>query len=85
MAQPQYREQAFNPHHMRVLSNYSHMSGHYKFALSQYEMAYRENKGDYLLVLCIAIIYVNMACQVKQSSNRNAIIIQASVIYLLVV
>ena len=80
MAQPQYREQALNPHHMRVLSNYSHMSGHYRFALSQYEMAYRENKNDYLLVLCIAIVYVNMACQVrlKQSSRRNTIIIQVS-------
>ena len=61
---------------MRVLSNYSHVSGHYKFALSQYEMAYRENKSDYLLVLCIAIVYINMACQTRQSSNRNAIIVQ---------
>lgn len=76
MTQPQYKEQALNPHHMRVLSNYSHTSGHYKFALSQYEMAYRENKNDYLLVLCIAIVYVNMACQIRQSSNRNTIIVQ---------
>lgn len=74
--QSQYCERALNPHQMRVLSNYSHVSSHYKFALSQYEMAYQENKRDYLLVLCIAIMYINMACQGRHPPKKNAVITQ---------
>ena len=63
---------------MRFLSNYSHVSSHYKFALSQYEMAYKKHSDDYMLVLCIAVMYVNMACVRKQPPVRNAVTTQVS-------
>ena len=61
---------------MRVCANYSHGSGNYKFALSQYELAYRQTPGDYLLCLCIAIAYLNRASQGKQTINKNTLVTQ---------
>jgi len=61
-----------------VCANYSHGSGNYKFALSQYELAYRQTPDDYLLCLCIAIAYLNMASQGKQTINKNTLVTQAA-------
>ena len=67
---------------MRVCANYSHGSSNYKFALSQYELAYRQLPDDYLLCLCISIDYLNMACQLKQSCNKNTLVTQVQAVYL---
>ena len=39
-------------------------------------MAYRENRDDYMLALCVAIMYINMASQTKHPPNRNAVVTQ---------
>ena len=63
---------------MRVCANCSHGSGNYKFALSQYELVYRQSPQDYLLCLCVAVTYLNMASQARQSINRNTLVTQVN-------
>ena len=50
-------------------------------SLAQYELAYRENPNDYLLCLCVAVVYVNIALQ-KHSLNKNILVIQVQIIVL---
>ena len=62
---------------LRVLANYSMTSAgvNIRFCLSQFEQQFREGGGkDYLLSLCIAIVYINTACQVKSPPNKNAVV-----------
>ena len=54
----------------------------YRFCLSQFEKEFQEGGGkDYLLSLCIAIVYINVASQVKNPPNRNAVITMVCVSY----
>jgi general transcription factor 3C polypeptide 3 (transcription factor C subunit 4) len=83
---PSNRQQKFvlrqvikNPTNMsliRISANYSLMNGSYKFALAQYEVAYRSDPNDYLLCLCIAVVYVHLLVQ-KNAQCRNTLALQS--------
>ena len=63
---------------MRVSANNSLTCSSYKMALSQYELAYRQAPSEYLLSLCIGLVYLNMACQNK-IMYRNALVTQVAI------
>ncbi len=66
---------------MRILANYSMTSAgiNIRFCLSQFEKEFREGRGkDPLLSLCIAVVYINSASQVKNPPNRNAVVTMVS-------
>ncbi|KAL5457215.1 hypothetical protein EMCRGX_G034460 [Ephydatia muelleri] len=64
---------------MWIHGNYSYISGNYKLALSLYERVYRTDPGNYLLCLCIAVVYLSLASQRRHSviKNTNALVVQA--------
>lgn len=69
---------SFNTHLMNVLANLTLANSNYRFALSQYESVYCLNPEDYMVCLCVAVVYLGLACQTKRSPNKNAFLTQAS-------
>ena len=70
-----------SPFIMRILANYSMTSAgvNIRFCLNQFEKEFREGgRKDPLLSLCIAIVYINSATQVKNPPNRNAVVTMVS-------
>lgn len=61
---------------LRISANYSLIASSYKFALAQYELAYKQTSEDYMLCLCIAVVYANLALQ-KHSLHRNTLVMQS--------
>ena len=60
---------------MMILTNYCLGTSSYKFALGQYEILYQEFPDDYLVCLCIAVTYANLAVQ-KFSLHKSTLAIQ---------
>lgn len=60
---------------MMILGNHCLGTSSYKFALAEYEILYRELPDDYLICLCIAVTYANLAVQ-KFSLHKSTLAIQ---------
>ena len=76
---------------LRISANYSLITSSYKFALgkmlavlvvhvvypAQYELAYKHTPNDYLLCLCVGVVYANFAIQ-KHTIHRNTLTLQVT-------
>ena len=45
--------------------------------IAQYEIAYKQDPDNYILCLCIAVVYCNLSLQ-KHSLHRNTLVLQVS-------
>ena len=52
------------------------------FLIAQYELAYRENPNDYLLCLCISVVYLQIVLQ-KQTLKKNTLVVQVQTEFIL--
>ena len=59
---------------MMILGNHCLGTSLYKFALGAYEIVYRQLPNDYLICLCMAVTYANLAAQ-KFSVHKTTLAI----------